>query len=259
MPVWLENRGVSDPIGGGFRFPVVSHTLTTGKLIMTTTIKEFAAVLKCTPGGVLKRLQVLGLADTCTRCGGCGEYSFNLMYGTKCFGCYGVGYKLPKLTRKLLQYAQEKEQAGGLDEYRQQLKLIVAAKKQGWELLAEYAALTADETKAVESAGGRKFWGVGTVKGFLTRAAAHPAYEAAHKAVTAMGYAKTDAERTSHAAQFMAYREEMFAAVRDLVPANADTQVLDITSAEPDGYREIEAVVREAAQKRVVAIRSLFQ
>jgi hypothetical protein len=32
----------------------------------------------------------------CGRCGGSGHYSFNLMYGTTCFGCNGTGWKLTK-------------------------------------------------------------------------------------------------------------------------------------------------------------------
>lgn len=33
---------------------------------------------------------------TCSRCGGSGSYSFNLMHGSKCYGCNGTGYKLTK-------------------------------------------------------------------------------------------------------------------------------------------------------------------
>ena len=37
-------------------------------------------------------------AYTCTRCNGTGRYSFNLMHGTKCYGCNGTGkqYTKPK-------------------------------------------------------------------------------------------------------------------------------------------------------------------
>lgn len=31
---------------------------------------------------------------TCTRCGGSGSYSFNLIRGTVCFGCEGSGFVL---------------------------------------------------------------------------------------------------------------------------------------------------------------------
>ena len=34
--------------------------------------------------------------ETCTRCGGTGNFSFNLMHGTRCYGCGGSGYKLTK-------------------------------------------------------------------------------------------------------------------------------------------------------------------
>lgn len=33
---------------------------------------------------------------TCTRCGGSGKYSFNMMDGTRCYGCNGSGYMLTK-------------------------------------------------------------------------------------------------------------------------------------------------------------------
>lgn len=31
---------------------------------------------------------------TCTRCGGGGEYSYNQMHGSRCYGCSGTGYQL---------------------------------------------------------------------------------------------------------------------------------------------------------------------
>lgn len=33
----------------------------------------------------------------CTRCGGSGRYSFNLMHGSVCYGCGGTGKKLTPL------------------------------------------------------------------------------------------------------------------------------------------------------------------
>lgn len=35
-------------------------------------------------------------AYTCTRCNGTGSYSFNLMHGTKCYGCNGSGKQYTK-------------------------------------------------------------------------------------------------------------------------------------------------------------------
>lgn len=34
--------------------------------------------------------------ETCGRCGGSGSYSFNLMDGSRCYGCGGSGKKLTK-------------------------------------------------------------------------------------------------------------------------------------------------------------------
>ncbi len=38
-------------------------------------------------------------ADTCGRCGGTGNFSYNQVNGTTCFGCNGRGYKLTKRGR----------------------------------------------------------------------------------------------------------------------------------------------------------------
>lgn len=41
----------------------------------------------------------------CSRCGGCGRYSFNLMYGTVCFKCNGSGILFtPRGKRQLEAY-----------------------------------------------------------------------------------------------------------------------------------------------------------
>lgn len=51
-------------------------------------------------------------AYTCTRCNGTGRYSFNLMHGTKCYGCNGTGkqYTKPRLpTPKWAVFGQHRE------------------------------------------------------------------------------------------------------------------------------------------------------
>ena len=40
--------------------------------------------------------QTIFESATCGRCGGSGNYSFNLVNGTRCFGCGGAGVKLTK-------------------------------------------------------------------------------------------------------------------------------------------------------------------
>lgn len=38
-------------------------------------------------------------SKTCSRCGGCGEYSYCTMYGSVCFKCHGAGVVLTKRGR----------------------------------------------------------------------------------------------------------------------------------------------------------------
>ena len=47
-------------------------------------------------------IRLLKLGKPCGRCGGSGDYSFNLKDGTLCYGCMGYKEKLPKLTKKFL-------------------------------------------------------------------------------------------------------------------------------------------------------------
>jgi hypothetical protein len=35
-------------------------------------------------------------SQTCSRCGGCGRYSWNSLHGDRCYGCNGRGYQLTK-------------------------------------------------------------------------------------------------------------------------------------------------------------------
>ena len=47
----------------------------------------------------MKENKLLFEAKVCSRCGGCGNYSFNLMHGTRCFKCGGRGWVLTKRGR----------------------------------------------------------------------------------------------------------------------------------------------------------------
>lgn len=46
----------------------------------------------------------------CTRCGGSGRYSFNLMDGDRCFGCAGRGITLTKRGAAAQRWLKEKRQ-----------------------------------------------------------------------------------------------------------------------------------------------------
>lgn len=98
---------------------------------MAVSWSDIAKVLKCREDQkyILGRLAGLGLADSCTRCGGSGHYSFNLMHGTVCFKCGGFKCQMPKLSKKLLEVCQEVANSGKLDAYLEELKRANEAKK----------------------------------------------------------------------------------------------------------------------------------
>lgn len=52
--------------------------------------------------GVCAFANRMGLGATCGRCGGSGRYAYNPVDGTRCYGCNGVGYRLPRLTKQFV-------------------------------------------------------------------------------------------------------------------------------------------------------------
>ena len=56
-----------------------------------TVQEQIAAKLQTTVDKLDRRIAGMKLGDTCSRCGGCGEYSFNPLYGKRCFKCEGRG------------------------------------------------------------------------------------------------------------------------------------------------------------------------
>jgi hypothetical protein len=50
------------------------------------------------PAEITQETRLADVIETrsCSRCGGCGEYSFNMMDGTRCFGCGGSGVQQTK-------------------------------------------------------------------------------------------------------------------------------------------------------------------
>lgn len=72
----------------------------------------------------------LGLRETCTRCGGSGSYSFNQRDGTRCYGCNGRRERTAKLTKRVLEAARAKVEAGELVALRARWAALAAAKRQ---------------------------------------------------------------------------------------------------------------------------------
>jgi len=96
---------------------------------MDQLTQQFTQVLHCKEPFVQARLIALGHKTTCGRCGGSGHYSFCQQHGTTCFGCNGRGLVATELSVQLLETVQTQVQAGELQPYLDQLKLIKAAKQ----------------------------------------------------------------------------------------------------------------------------------
>lgn len=59
--------------------------------------------------------QTLFESAYCTRCGGSGRYSFNLMNGDRCFGCGGQGVQLTKRGKAAKAFYVESQQVAVTD------------------------------------------------------------------------------------------------------------------------------------------------
>lgn len=75
------------------------------------------------------RIIGLGHGNVCGRCYGSGNYSFNMINGTTCFGCGGTGYVAAKLTDKLYADLEALVNSGALDTYLEQLRARAALRK----------------------------------------------------------------------------------------------------------------------------------
>ena len=74
------------------------------------------------------RIIGLGHGNVCGRCGGSGNYSFNTVDGTTCFGCLGSGYVAAKLTSELYNSLEALVNDGSLDKFLVELRARVALK-----------------------------------------------------------------------------------------------------------------------------------
>lgn len=94
-------------------------------------LPELATALRTTDGNALARLTGLKLTPVCDRCGGCGQYSFNQVDGTTCYGCGGTGHRYPKPAEMpgLVDSAKEAATDGRLEAYLQVLEARALAKR----------------------------------------------------------------------------------------------------------------------------------
>lgn len=75
-------------------------------------------------------LWALGIRQTCGRCGGSGEYSYNQIHGSRCYGCNGRREVAAKLTEETFALAGTKVEAGELEAYRARARALKQAKRE---------------------------------------------------------------------------------------------------------------------------------
>lgn len=102
---------------------------------------DAAAIMGCNVKSMRSRLVALGYTKPCGRCGGSGRYSFNQMTGDRCFGCSGVGKVMLPITRKLVDAAMVRIEAGELVPYFAKIEATRAARAAFAPLKAELDAL----------------------------------------------------------------------------------------------------------------------
>lgn len=102
--------------------------------------------------GISTVLWALGLREPCGRCGGSGHYSRNSMGDTRCYDCKGRKERAARLTRKTLEQARVKVEAGELVAARARGAARVAARKGVKVKLAEQDAAAAYICDAFTSA-----------------------------------------------------------------------------------------------------------
>lgn len=88
------------------------------------------------------------IKTTCTRCGGSGSFSFNLVHGTTCYGCRGAGFVIVDAkahVKKLAAQAKRDAERAATKARREELAAIV------WQELDEQFGPFASDARGAEA------------------------------------------------------------------------------------------------------------
>lgn len=96
---------------------------------MSEIIDQLAAVLRCNAKSVPLRVARLKIGAVCSRCCGSGEYSFNQIDGSRCYGCGGAGQIFPKAKKAQLEVLEEAKRAAADGRLAHYLEGIAAGKE----------------------------------------------------------------------------------------------------------------------------------
>lgn len=93
-------------------------------------VAELATILETTETNAVRRAELMRLSPVCGRCGGCGQYSFNQVDGTRCYGCGGSGHLVAKASElpAVLERAREAAESGELARYVDRVAAAAVAK-----------------------------------------------------------------------------------------------------------------------------------
>jgi hypothetical protein len=106
-------------------------------------LQLIATTLQTTIDRLPARVGGLKLGDTCGRCGGSGSYSFNMVDGSRCYGCAGSGQAWPRDLGALLTRARAVATDGRLAAYLAELAAREATKTAEKRLAAAWKDLEA--------------------------------------------------------------------------------------------------------------------
>lgn len=192
------------------------------------TVAEIAKALQTTEGNAIKRAHAMKLTPVCTRCGGCGNFSFNQINGTTCFGCNGNGHTAPKAKdlAGVLERAHEAAADGTLDGYLAAMAARNRAKRARELLFAAWNATHA--ARALSGWGSHMF---------------QPAENAKHPEYAAPGnFAEVrEANRRMHNAVTEALNACTLAEVAKATDPERDTKALQASRAVDAALQEIKA------------------
>lgn len=120
------------------------------KLPNLPLLADLAEALRTTEANALPRLTGLKLTPVCDRCCGTGQYSFNQIDGTTCYGCGGAGHRYPKPSEMpgLVDEARRAAADGRLDDYLAVLEARANAKRLIGKAREVYAATPMQRTYA---------------------------------------------------------------------------------------------------------------
>ena len=63
----------------------------------------------------------------CRRCGGSGEYSYNLIHGTMCYGCMGKGYQMVDLEAERKRQITNAQKQAARQQYHAEVRAVTDA------------------------------------------------------------------------------------------------------------------------------------